>query len=552
MRLATRRLTGGRGSARRRPGRSRRDRAAVPPRPGARSRARAPEPGTPRAPGRGRSGRRPRRSSGSIPGPWSRTVSSPWRSSTSTGCPAAPLRRVGRVPDRALEPHRDAADRRRLELRLDVDAGRARSSTELSTSSSSATGSGWASSIRERSSRSPTSSVSSSAWKRISSSMRAPRARGSRRAGGPRRSCAGSSAACGARARRPRRAGLRRSESSSALSIELKLVARRRARRGHRGWRCARSGLGSPSRARRSRSAGSRGHRRAGDPARARRARCRRSRSPPGARRPGRVCGRPRRAAGDLHPPPVHELVGEDPDVGSSSVASEKNGPRVPAATAAAPCDGSVTSASRRWKMRPPWSTTCTYGRRAERRGGHLEAERALVEDGDALGALKRLVDRLEQLRADERVREERDEGDRAGDRDRRGERQARKAHARAGRTRPANGVDQPRLAVLLELAAQVADVDLERVRARAEVVVPDAVEDHRAGQHLPGLRRNSSSSRNLGLVSSILREPRRTSRAGVHRQVGEAERAASVLEVRRSRARSRACSSSSANGLTR
>src|SRR5258708_2492148 len=42
-----------------------------------------------------------------------------------------------------------------------------------------------------------------------------------------------------------------------------------------------------------------------------------------------------------------------------------------------------------------------------------------------------------------------------------------------------------PRLAVGLELAAQIADVDIERVRLRSEVVAPDLVEDHVAAEDL-------------------------------------------------------------------
>ena len=47
-----------------------------------------------------------------------------------------------------------------------------------------------------------------------------------------------------------------------------------------------------------------------------------------------------------------------------------------------------------------------------------------------------------------------------------------------------AHRVDQPRLALGLGLAAQVADVDLEGVRGRREVVAPDLLEDERAVQH--------------------------------------------------------------------
>ena len=62
-----------------------------------------------------------------------------------------------------------------------------------------------------------------------------------------------------------------------------------------------------------------------------------------------------------------------------------------------------------------------------------------------------------------------------------------------------ADRVDQPRLAARLGLLAQVADVDVERVRAVAEVVAPDAVEDHRAGQHLPRVAEEELEQRELG-----------------------------------------------------
>ena len=46
-----------------------------------------------------------------------------------------------------------------------------------------------------------------------------------------------------------------------------------------------------------------------------------------------------------------------------------------------------------------------------------------------------------------------------------------------------ADRVDQSRLVTRLGLAAEIADVDLERIRRRAEVVAPDAVEHERARQ---------------------------------------------------------------------
>jgi D-alanyl-D-alanine carboxypeptidase/D-alanyl-D-alanine-endopeptidase (penicillin-binding protein 4) len=59
--------------------------------------------------------------------------------------------------------------------------------------------------------------------------------------------------------------------------------------------------------------------------------------------------------------------------------------------------------------------------------------------------------------------------------------------------------VQQPRVARGLGLAAQVADVDLERVGRRAEVVAPDAVEDHLARQHLTGVVHEQLEQQELG-----------------------------------------------------
>src|SRR5262245_7782139 len=51
----------------------------------------------------------------------------------------------------------------------------------------------------------------------------------------------------------------------------------------------------------------------------------------------------------------------------------------------------------------------------------------------------------------------------------------ARRAEPVAG---AADGAEQARLAVVLELAAQVADVDVDHVRRRDEVVAPDVLGD--------------------------------------------------------------------------
>ena len=116
-----------------------------------------------------------------------------------------------------------------------------------------------------------------------------------------------------------------------------------------------------------------------------------------------------------------------------------------------------------------------------------------------------------------------------------------------------ANRLDQPRLVALLGLAPEVADVDVERVRAEAEVVAPDALEDHRPGQHLPRveqeeLQQSELGARQLDRIAAAVHEPCRR----VERDVGELEHVAlSAGPSRRSSARRRASSSSSANGFT-
>src|SRR5581483_1997655 len=89
-----------------------------------------------------------------------------------------------------------------------------------------------------------------------------------------------------------------------------------------------------------------------------------------------------------------------------------------------------------------------------------------------------------------------------------------------------AHGVDQARLAGRLGLPAQVPDVDLERVRGWTEVVAPDPVEDHVAGEHLPRVAQEELEEQEL--------RPRQLDRtvaapnlagARVEGQIGEGER---------------------------
>ena len=62
-----------------------------------------------------------------------------------------------------------------------------------------------------------------------------------------------------------------------------------------------------------------------------------------------------------------------------------------------------------------------------------------------------------------------------------------------------AHGVQQAWLAAGLGLAAQIAHVDAQRVRARAEVIAPHVLEDDRAGEHLLGVAQEQLEQQELG-----------------------------------------------------
>ena len=79
--------------------------------------------------------------------------------------------------------------------------------------------------------------------------------------------------------------------------------------------------------------------------------------------------------------------------------------------------------------------------------------------------------------------------------------------------------------AAVFGLAPQIADVDVERVRRRAEVVAPDPLEDDRARQHLPRVARKSSSNANSVRVSSIAASSAaHLARTEIELQIGEAQ----------------------------
>src|SRR3712207_9228544 len=63
----------------------------------------------------------------------------------------------------------------------------------------------------------------------------------------------------------------------------------------------------------------------------------------------------------------------------------------------------------------------------------------------------------------------------------------------------PTHGEDQLGVArVLLELLAQVADVDVDRARVAVGGVAPDALEQHRAAEHAAGVARQGGEDLEL------------------------------------------------------
>ena len=159
-------------------------------------------------------------------------------------------------------------------------------------------------------------------------------------------------------------------------------------------------------------------------------------------------------------------------------------------------------------------------------------------------------------------VGDERDERHRHrhrdGDRDGHAAAQRQRAHQSLQHVADAaHGVQEPRLAALLGLAAQVAHVDAERVRARAEVVAPHALEDLRARQHLARVLEEQRQQLELGareleLARAAPRLPGAAVERRGRRSAARWPSSASGASARRSSARRRALSSFSANGLTR
>src|SRR5829696_7898779 len=88
-----------------------------------------------------------------------------------------------------------------------------------------------------------------------------------------------------------------------------------------------------------------------------------------------------------------------------------------------------------------------------------------------------------------------------------------------------AHCLDQTWLAAGFGLAAEVADVDVERVRGEAEVVAPDALEDDRARQHLAGVEHEQLEQVELGAreLDAVSASPDLT-RLGIELEVREAQ----------------------------
>src|SRR3954451_9851176 len=99
--------------------------------------------------------------------------------------------------------------------------------------------------------------------------------------------------------------------------------------------------------------------------------------------------------------------------------------------------------------------------------------------------------------------------------------------------TDASDGVQQPRLALRLELAAHVADVHLEAVGRRGEVEAPDLLEDERAVEHPSGAAQEQLEQAELG--AGELDRPRAAAhlaRGEVHAQVGEGQPLVRVVRV--------------------
>ena len=99
-------------------------------------------------------------------------------------------------------------------------------------------------------------------------------------------------------------------------------------------------------------------------------------------------------------------------------------------------------------------------------------------------------------------------------------------AHDRSGRVPDApHRVDEARLARLLGLAAQVADVHVERLRRRLEVVAPDALVDLFAREHDAGVEEQELEQVELGLgeLELTVAAPRLAAR-GIEREVADAQ----------------------------
>src|SRR5438132_8942539 len=93
-----------------------------------------------------------------------------------------------------------------------------------------------------------------------------------------------------------------------------------------------------------------------------------------------------------------------------------------------------------------------------------------------------------------------------------------------------ADRVQHAGLSAGLGLAAQVADVDVQRVRARAEVEAPDAREEKLAGQHLLGVAQEELQQAELGRRQlERARAASRLARRRVEHEVAVAQRAAAV-----------------------
>src|SRR5262249_15627286 len=102
-----------------------------------------------------------------------------------------------------------------------------------------------------------------------------------------------------------------------------------------------------------------------------------------------------------------------------------------------------------------------------------------------------------------------------------------------------AHRVDELAIEVAVHLRAQAADVGLDHARARVEVKLPDILEQHGAGHHLPGVAHQVLEQLELLLLQlDAATRPRDRALQPVHLEVGHAQQGFLARDGRAARER--------------